>query len=328
MTAGRGQDDTMRLDRLAYRRLAWALVLSLALHLLCYGTYQAGKKLNWWEALHLPEWLQELTHLKPPPPPPVTPNEAPLVYVDVNPQQATKEAPKNTPYYSSRNSQAANPDADKDTQIPKIDGTQTQMTKTEDTARSPLDRLQPDFSKLTRNQEPEAARPSTAQPPGDLAMAKPDAELRQDQGTSDQPRPRTIREALLRQHRNQLVGEKMKQDGGVRLRLENSSMDAKATPFGQYDAEFCDAVQSRWFDLLDNVSYDGYRRGKVVVKFHLDYEGRISDMSVVDNNVGDLLGLLCQKAVLDPAPYAKWPADMRRMADKDYREIRFTFYYN
>jgi len=328
MTAGRGREDTLRLDRRAYVRLSEALVLSLILHLLCYGGYELGKALDWWEAAHLPHWLQKLTHLTEPAPPPKPPNEIPLVFVDVNPEHATKEAPKNAPYYASRNSQAANPDADKETGVPRIDGTQTQVTKTEDTARSPLDRLQPDFSKLTQNQEPEAAKPSAAQPPGDLAMAKPDSELRPDQGTSEEPRPRTIREAMQRQHRNQLVGEKMKQDGGVRRRLEMSSMDAKATPFGQYDEEFFSAVQSRWYDLLDNVSYDGYRRGKVTVQFHLNYDGRITDMTVVDNSVGDLLGLLCQKAVLDPAPYEKWPADMRRMADKDYREIRFTFYYN
>jgi len=318
----------MRLDRVSYTRLVWALILSLVLHLAGYGTYEAGRKLDLWQRMHLPAWLQRTLRLVPPPPPPKPADEVPLVFLDVSPQQATKEAPKNAPYYSSRNSQAANPDADKDTSVPKIDGQQTQVAKTEDTARSPLDRLQPDFSRLTQNQEPDPPKPKAAQPPGDLAMAKPDTELRPELGTSDEERPRTIKEALMRQHRNQLVGEKMKQDGGVRQRLEMTSMDARATPFGQYDEEFIEAVQSRWYDLLDNMSFDGYRRGKVVVQFHLNYDGRITDMSVVDNNVGELLGLLCQKAVLDPAPFEKWPADMRRMADKDYREIRFTFYYN
>jgi hypothetical protein len=50
-------------------------------------------------------------------------------------------------------------------------------------------------------------------------------------------------------------------------------------------------------------------------------------MTMVDNNVGEVLGLLCQKAVLDPAPFAAWPSDMRRMLG-DSRQIRFTFYYN
>ena len=36
---------------------------------------------------------------------------------------------------------------------------------------------------------------------------------------------------------------------------------------------------------------------------------------------------LCQRAVLDPAPFEKWPSDMRRIIGSDRREVRFTFYY-
>ena len=58
------------------------------------------------------------------------------------------------------------------------------------------------------------------------------------------------------------------------------------------------------------------------------YDGRITDMKMSDNDVGDLLGLLCERAVLDPAPYAPWPSDMRRLIGHNYREVTFTFYYN
>jgi hypothetical protein len=327
MTPGRVHEESLRLDRLAYSRLAWALAISLVIHLFCYGTYEAGKRFN----MHLPDWLKKVTLLaaqakpakKTPPP-----DDVPLVFVDVTPRQAVTEAPKNAKYYSSRNSQAANPNVDQDTGVPKITGDQTQIVKTEDTQRSPYDKLQPDFSRLTHDQEAEKSKPTQPVPPGDLAMAKPDARLRPDDGKAEESRPHTIKEALLRQHRNQLVGEKMKQEGGARQSLQMTSLDAKATPFGQYDAEFIEAVQSRWYDLLDNMSFDGYRRGRVVVQFHLNYDGRITDIKVLDNSVGEMLGLLCQKAVLDPAPYDKWPREMRLMVDKDYREIQFTFYYN
>lgn len=332
MTPSRDREASLRPDRLAYTRLARALGISLTIHLFCYGGYEIGRKYNLWQALHLPAWLQKATVLAViPKEPKITPppDDVPLVFLDVAPRQATTEPPKSAQYYSSRNSQAANPDADRDTGIPKIDGEQTQVPKTEDTPRLPYDKLQPDVSRLTpRDQEPELAQAKSTTPPGDLAMAKPDTRLRPDTGAAEESRPRTIKEALLRQQRNQLVGQKMKQEGGVRQRLEMTSLDAKATPFGQYDAEFIEAVQSRWYDLLDNLSYDGYRRGRVIVQFHLNYNGQITDMKVLDNNVGEMLGLLCQKAVLDPAPFEKWPQEMRLMVDKDYRELRFTFYYN
>ncbi len=50
-------------------------------------------------------------------------------------------------------------------------------------------------------------------------------------------------------------------------------------------------------------------------------------MNMAENTVGEVLGLICQKAVLDPAPFASWPSDMRRTLG-DIRNIQFTFYYN
>ena len=127
-------------------------------------------------------------------------------------------------------------------------------------------------------------KPSRPEGPGDLAMAKPELELRDSQGTSERARPRTIAEALRLQNRNQLAGEKMRQEGGVKRRLEFTALDAKATPFGDYDATFIEAVESRWFNLLDNISYDGYRRGRVVLRFHLTYDGRITDLEIVETH--------------------------------------------
>ena len=51
-------------------------------------------------------------------------------------------------------------------------------------------------------------------------------------------------------------------------------------------------------------------------------------MKVDGNEVGEILGWLCQRAILDPSPYAKWPSDMLRSIGTNYREVMFTFYYN
>jgi hypothetical protein len=119
----------------------------------------------------------------------------------------------------------------------------------------------------------------------------------------------------------------MQQSGGVRHAALVPSLDVRATPFGAYDAAFIQAVTQRWYDLLDSRQFARDRTGKVVLRFHLNYDGRVSDMEVEQNTVGDLLSYVCQKAVTDPAPYAQWPTDMRAMVGLDYREITFTFYY-
>ena len=137
---------------------------------------------------------------------------------------------------------------------------------------------------------------------------------------------RTVREALEAQQSSQLPGLQMQQAGGVRNRALTSSLDAMATPFGAYDAALVEAISQRWFTLLDEREYASDSRGKVVLQFRLHYDGRITDMNVSENTAGEVLGFLCQKAVLDPAPFAAWPSDMRRMLG-EMRHIQFTFFY-
>jgi hypothetical protein len=329
MASHRDQEGSLRPGNLEISRLAWAILISLAIHGGGYGGYELGQKLNLWQPVRLPSWLDKITTAlkeqqereK------REQQEVPLVFVDVNPQLATTEAPKDAKFYSDKNSQAANPEADKETDAPKISGQQTDVVKTEDVQRSPFDKLQPMFPQRPQEQPEERARP-TSPTPGDLVMAKPDVNLRPDTGTAEQTRPRTIKEALQRNNRNQMVGQKMKQDGGTGRHLEFTALDAKATPFGAYDAAFIAAVEQRWFDLLDTMSAEGYRHGRVVVQFHLNCDGTITGMKIVENNVGDTLGVLCEKAVIDPQPFDKWPREMRLMMDKDYRDIQFAFYYN
>jgi len=318
----------LRLDRLETSRLAQAFVLSLALHLLAWGTYEAGRKLHVWDRIHLPAWVRSLTT----PSPKVAKNdpkpkdrEAPLVFINVNPQQAVTEPPKDAKYYSSHNSRAANPDPTRDTDTPKITGTQTQVPKTEDVPREKFEKLQP--TPRVAPDQPEA-KPKPVLAPGDLTMAKPDLNPRTDSGEAEQPRPRTIKEALARRQMDRVPGQKMKQDGGVPRRAQLAMVDAKGTSFGAYDAAFIEAVSQRWYDLLDNIKYDGYRPGRVVLQFHLNYDGRITDMKVAESTVGEMLSILCQKAVQDPSPFDKWPREMRLAIGSDSRPIQFTFFYN
>src|SRR4051812_44807995 len=114
MTPRRVHDGSLRPDQLEISRLLWAIVISIVVHLLCFGGYELGKKYNVWETIHLPDWLKKtkmLAALQPQPPDKLIQLEAPLMFVDVNPQLATPEPPKDAKFYSNKNSEAANPDA-------------------------------------------------------------------------------------------------------------------------------------------------------------------------------------------------------------------------
>ena len=309
--------ESLQINRRDVRRLGLVLALSLLAHLLIWGGYEAAQKFRVWEWIPQLAWLRPASRLIPPAPP----REEPMQFVTV--ERPSTEVPKDAKFYSSNNSSAANPDANRDSDVPKINGTQTDFVKTETVVKPDFNKLQP--TPKTANPEPaQPTQPTPVVEPGNLALNKP-----QDSQTPPPtpPRPRTINQALAQTQSSRSPGVATKQDGGVRRKLETSLVNAKATLVGRYDAEFVDAVTTRWYSLLDSQQFALDRTGKVTLQFRLNYDGTITDMAVVQNTVGDVLGYVCQNAINDPAPYKPWPEEMRREIGKNYREITFTFYY-
>ncbi|HEX5399584.1 MAG TPA: hypothetical protein VFY06_11110 [Verrucomicrobiae bacterium] len=311
--------ESLRFNRRDIRRLALVLALSLLAHLLGWGAYEAAKELG------VTRWLARLAPLqrKTTPTSPVPKTEPPLEFVTVD--QPSTEPPKETKFYSNNNSRAANPDADRLDNVPKITGTQTDVPKTETVPKPDFNQLHP-APTPPPPANPEPPRPAPTVAPGDLTLGKPEMES-PPKPEPTPPRPRTLNQARAQQQPHHTPGIAMKQSGGVPNVKLSASFDVKATPFGQYDADFVDAVQYRWYALLRSQQFALDRTGKVVLRFHLHYDGTISDMTVLENTVGVLLGYVCEEAINDPAPYKPWPEDMRRMVGKNYREVTFTFYY-
>jgi hypothetical protein len=303
MTEGGKTFSSLRSSRFENERLIFALLLSLAVHLAAFGGYEVAKGSGWLQRLHRVAKVQ-------PVPLPVEKSEEPLEFVTV--EQPSAEPPKNAKYYSSQNSRAANPDAEQNSATPKLNGKQTDVPKTEDTPRMKLAKAQP----ASPAQPPSQSPPTPS--PGDLILGKP------DNSQQLQPeKPRTVREARAQ---NQLPGLQMRQNGGVPKQLI-SSLDVTGSPLGQYDELIIEAVQQRWDDLLDSRQFAEDRSGRVTLRFHLNYDGTVSDMTVLNNTVGELLSLVCQDAIEEAAPFAAWPGEMHRTIGANYREITFTFLY-
>jgi hypothetical protein len=364
--------------RAATSSLARAFAWSLAVHLGVFSLVEVGHRHDLWRfsplAL-LAQWLRpevkELAlqaTLKPPRPVPPAERKAeevPVIFVDVDPSQASEDAPEQTKYYAAVNSRAGNPDTSRDTAEARLDGKQDLVRKTLDSDRAkppqatPLIPAAPQPAQEGEDRPPEKPKElaklgpaPVEQPkpeveeraelkPGDLAMAKPGPEQKPTPRvtapnlpvaatTNAQPRPRTLAAARAQMNQNPesaLIGEKMFQDGGVKRFSVVPSLDTKGSPLGGYDARFVAAVQQCWYALLEEQRYSLDRLGKVVVTFRLTVEGRITDMRVEESNVGEIYTTLCQLAITKPAPYEKWPTDVRRLVGNDYRDIRFTFYY-
>lgn len=245
--------------------------------------------------------------------------EMPLVFVEVDPLQEV-EPPPDTKYYSSANTVAGNPEpVVEDKQQTKVEGVEQDVMRTENVTRTEPEEMVPvqEDSAQKTEQEPEpeiSPKPMFAARPSDLGVGK----------AEEKPRPRTLREAKKNVN---LVGNATKQEGGVRRHSLIAQLDVRGTPFGNYDAAFIAAVQKRWYDVL---SQSGVVTGpgKVVIVFKLHSDGRITDLEEISSTVSSLQSLLCQRAILDPAPYSPWPSELRRAVQGDVREVKFTFYYN
>ena len=293
----------MRYSGFEMERLLVALLLSLLLHLVVWGGYEGGKKLGWWEKLHqLAQRHQAARKIPPPAPPPEM--VEPEIFVDVSHPEA--EAPKQTKYYSNKNSIAANPNASHDEKQPKIEGSQKNVPKTEDAPR--LVKLQPTPPPQQPQVKPTpqpAPQPEPETPPtkpsplaspmnmGDLQLAKltdPTATSQQQQQQQHE-RPRTLKVAQAQQAK--LPGQAMKQDGGARRVRQWAALDAKATAFGDYDRAIVEAVTDHWYALLDSRHFAQDRTGKVILRFKLRYDGSITEMQTLENTVGETLNYVC-----------------------------------
>ncbi len=297
-----------------------ALWLSLAVHLGVWGGYAAGEKFGWWQHFHVPAWWHKAERKKPLTPVAQMQMIDPTIFVEVT--HTDTEPPVRAKYYSDKNSRAANPDAANANQ-PKLKGRQKDMAKTEDAPK--LSKLQP--SAPPPQPRVESATAIQDVPPGETEQAELHQTAAAQKTVPPRPeRPRTLNAALAQQSRS-LPGQQMQQAGGVKRQLQWSSLDAKSTAFGAYDRAIVEAVTQRWYDLLDSRRFAQDRTGKVMLRFKLKADGSVSEMHTLENTVGEMLGYVCQSAVEEAAPFAKWPADMQRMIGANFREITFTFYY-
>ncbi len=305
--------------------LLGAVVVSLLLHLLAFSLWRVGQAQGWWQNMAMPRWMQKVSNAMMP----LTPKKAALdiapqtqlAFVDVDPALATPEPPKKPMFQGARNTLAANREIKAPSDKPNIDGTQERYLKTIENAKpTPLHAA----ATPPQPQPQNPARQSAPKQIGDLAMVRPSDNPADQAQPQPQPyqRPRTLAEA---QAKYGVPGQKSRQVGGVGNVQPDIALDVQGTPLGDYIARMVDAVRTQWYKLLENQTPDV--TGKVVLHFRLHPDGRISDMKMMENEVSELLETVCEQAIYKPAPYEKWPREMRLALPNDYDDITFTFFY-
>ena len=246
-----------------------------------------------------------------------------VIFLEVPASMASEDAPEDSKFYSTQNSRAADEQTKKETTQSKIEGTQDKVPRIIDSKPTPPAKPTPPEPK------PETPEPKPKPPPPKAEtlnpiVAKPEPKPEPKQEPEPKPRrPRTVAEA---KQLAMIQGQKMKQDGGVKKRATIVGLDAKASPFGDYDARLIAAIQNRWNQILDQYYIPSV--GQVVLTFNLWSDGKVTNVQVERSTVNTILTLKCERAVKEPSPYAPWPEKMHDEIGSDRRFVRFTFYYN
>jgi outer membrane biosynthesis protein TonB len=240
-----------------------------------------------------------------------------LRFIETNPL-ANQAVPKTTPFTSARNQTAAQPVPEKmptNSPLPKSQGTSEQLRIAQGKPRS-----------IDQSQAAPAAQPSVsmaapvkaAPPPGPgKSAAQPSPAPVPVAANPDRPRASVP---------SGTYGLLLRRPVGVN-RAGSIAVDARFSNYGDYTQRMMEAIQSSWWSIIERSRFEGVSRGNVIVRFRLHRDGTVTDAQVLGTEVTRVMTLACKDAVMAPAPYDIWRADMVAMyGESDTVTINFIYH--
>lgn len=242
---------------------------------------------------------------------------AKLRFAETNPL-ANQAVPKTAPFTSSRNQTAAQPVPEKmpsDSALPKSAGTSPEIRLAQGKPRS-IDQSQ---AQPTPAPAISMAGPKTAPPPGPgKAAARPVPKAAPAPTPANPDRPRASIPSGT-------AGLLLRNSVGVN-RAGAVAIDARFSQYGDYTQRMLEAIQSSWWSIIERSQFEGVNRGRVTVRFRLHRDGTVTDATILSNEVTRVMSLACKDAVMAPAPYDAWRADMVALyGESDI--VTINFYY-
>lgn len=240
-----------------------------------------------------------------------------LRFIETNPL-ANQAVPKTTPFTSSRNQTAAQPVPEKmptNSPLPKSDGTSDSLRIAQGKPRS-IDQSQ--AAPATQPSVSMAAPVKAAPPPGPgKSAAQPSPAPVPVAANPDRPRASVP---------SGTYGLLLRRPVGVN-RAGSIAVDARFSNYGDYTQRMLEAIQSSWWSIIERSRFEGLSRGNVIVRFRLHRDGTVTDAQVLRSEVTRVMTLACKDAVMAPAPYDIWRADMVAMyGESDTVTINFLYH--
>ena len=242
-----------------------------------------------------------------------------LRFIETNPL-ANQAVPKTTPFTSSRNQTAAQPVPEKmptNSPLPKSDGTSEQLRIAKGKPRS-ID--QSEAQPISQPSISMAAPVKAPPPPGPgKSAAQPSPTPAPVPVAANPDRPRASVPSGT-------YGLLLRRPVGVN-RAGTIAVDARFSNYGDYTQRMMEAIQSSWWSIIERSRFEGLSRGNVIVRFRLHRDGTVTDAQVLGTEVTRVMTLACKDAVMAPAPYDIWRADMVAMyGESDTVTINFIYH--
>ncbi|GBL24616.1 hypothetical protein EMGBS6_14010 [Opitutia bacterium] len=240
-----------------------------------------------------------------------------LRFIETNPL-ANQAVPKTTPFTSSRNQTAAQPVPEKmptNSPLPKSEGTSEQLRIAQGKPRS-ID--QSESQPAAQASVSMAAPVKAAPPPGPgKSAAQPSPAPVPVAANPDRPRASVP---------SGTYGLLLRRPVGVN-RAGSIAVDARFSNYGDYTQRMLEAIQSSWWSIIERSRFESVSRGNVIVRFRLHRDGTVTDARVLSTEVTRVMTLACKDAVMAPAPYDIWRADMVAMfGESDTVTINFIYH--
>ena len=242
-----------------------------------------------------------------------------LRFIETNPL-ANQAVPKTTPFTSSRNQTAAQPVPEKmptNSPLPKSEGTSEQLRIAKGKPRS-ID--QSEAQPISQPSISMAAPVKAPPPPGPgKSAAQPSPTPAPVPVAANPDRPRASVPSGT-------YGLLLRRPVGVN-RAGTIAVDARFSNYGDYTQRMMEAIQSSWWSIIERSRFESVTRGNVIVRFRLHRDGTVTDARVLSTEVTRVMTLACKDAVMAPAPYDIWRADMVAMyGESDTVTINFIYH--
>jgi outer membrane biosynthesis protein TonB len=244
-----------------------------------------------------------------------------LRFAETNPL-ANQAVPKTAPFTSARNQTAAQPVPEKmpsNSALPKSAGTSPEIRLIQARPRSiDQSQAQPTPAPAISMAAPTPVT-TPAPPPGPgKAAAKPVPKAAPAPRPVDPERPRASIPSGT-------AGLLLRNSVGVN-RAGAVAIDARFSQYGDYTQRMLEAIQSSWWSIIERSQFESIQRGRVTVRFRLHRDGTVTDAVILSHEVTRVMSLACKDAVMAPAPYDIWRADMVALYGESDM-VTINFYY-